>query len=107
MNLAQTHTLPPPSPWFVPYPYEYKQPEPPLAGSHQERVLLFLYRHRSRLAFGSAQKGFLFSDLVEKLGNFSTMGSSLIRLKRKGYIACETQHGKARYRITELGICAL
>lgn len=107
MNLAQSGILPPPSPWFVPYPHEYRRPESPPAGSHQEKVLQFLYRHRSRMAFGTAQRGFSFIEMATKVGKRNTTGSSLIRLRRKGYITCEKQGGKVRYRITELGICAL
>lgn len=105
MNLAQSGIIPLPSSRFA--PYLYKRPELVPANSHQEKVLLLLHRYRDCMAFGSAQYGFSFSELKAEIGEHSTLGSTLARLKGKGYIVCEVYNGKARYRITELGACAL
>ena len=99
MNLAQSPTLPPPSSWFVPYPFVPAEPAlpPPCLpgpGSHALKTLQYL-RHR--------RSGAMFRDIWKKIGGENSLGSSLRLLKERGFVEGSGTDKWTHYQITQLG----
>lgn len=106
MNLSQAPICPPPSPRFLFYPIPLTLPPaitPPAPDSYRMKVLQFLDRRSSVMAFGKATQGALFWEIHDAIGGENTLGATLHRMRRKGFIESIGELNRTRYRITALG----
>lgn len=99
MNLAQSPTCPAPSLWFVPYPFvppappPVVEPVPPAAGSYRMKVLQFL----------NWSPKASFQDIHGAIGGENTLGATLHRMRKKGFIESTGGLNQTRYRLTVAG----
>lgn len=68
------------------------------------KVLQFLDQVSGGMAFGKAMKGTLFQDIYEAIGGKNTLGATLHRMRKKGFI--ESTGGLTRPGIGSLRLIA-
>lgn len=108
MNLAQAPTCPAPSSRFLFRPIPSVPPlVPPAAGSYRMKVLQFLDRADGVIAFGKATQGTLFCEIHEAIGGENTLGATLHRMRRKGFVESTGGFNQTRYRLTSTGRIAV
>lgn len=110
MNLAQSTILPPPASRFIFTPIPPPPPPspvPPGPDSYRMKVLQFLDQVGGEMAFGKAVHGVLFHEIQDALGERNTLGATLHRMRRKGFVESTGGLKQARYRLTSAGRAAV